>query len=222
MSEAKKLYNELIQKDIDTLEKSKSNKPEKHNILDILDNVSTTFTGAYLHFKNVPKETIFERSVAEKIKSRKGRLNEIERKEQTINSKLFKEYFTDYQSPSNMYKKLSETENAEKNQTKVDFIKKILSKLQKTIDYVLKDNTFKIEENENVIDIVKCILEFNDKIQSGQGINILTPNQMLSRLSISLAQLKAGNNSEKLRNEINSYCILCTDQKNLQNKFIKV
>ena len=104
MSEAKKLYNELIQKDIDTLEKSKSNKPEKHNILDILDNVSTTFTGAYLHFKNVPKETIFERSVAEKIKSRKGRLNEIERKEQTINSKLFKEYFTDYQNPSNMYK----------------------------------------------------------------------------------------------------------------------
>ena len=38
-SEAAKLYNELIQKDIDTLEKSKSNKPEKHNILIILNNV---------------------------------------------------------------------------------------------------------------------------------------------------------------------------------------
>ena len=37
--EAKKLYNELIQKDIDTMEKSKSNKPEKFNILNILDNV---------------------------------------------------------------------------------------------------------------------------------------------------------------------------------------
>ena len=36
----------------------------------------------------------------------------------------------------------------------------------------------------------------------GQGVKILTPQQMLSRLTISLAQLKAGNNSEKLKNEI--------------------
>ena len=35
-----------------------------------------------------------------------------------------------------------------------------------------------------------------------QGLRILTPEQMLSRLPISLAQLKAGNNSEKLKNEI--------------------
>ena len=52
-----------------------------------------------------------------------------------------------------MYKKSSETENAEINQTKVDFIKKILSKLQKNIDYVPKNNTFKIEENRKIIDI---------------------------------------------------------------------
>ena len=38
--------------------------------------------------------------------------------------------------------------------------------------------------------------------QRGQGLKILTPNQMLSRLPISLAQLKAGNNSEKLKTEI--------------------
>ena len=36
----------------------------------------------------------------------------------------------------------------------------------------------------------------------GKGIKILTPNQMLSRLPISLAQLQAGNNSGKLKNEI--------------------
>ena len=34
------------------------------------------------------------------------------------------------------------------------------------------------------------------------GLKILTPNQMLSRLSITLAKFKAGNNSEKLKNEI--------------------
>ena len=38
--------------------------------------------------------------------------------------------------------------------------------------------------------------------QEGQGLKILTPNQMFSRLPISLAQLKTGNNSEKLKYEI--------------------
>ena len=33
-------------------------------------------------------------------------------------------------------------------------------------------------------------------LQKGQGLKILTPSQMLSRLPISLAQLKAGNNTE--------------------------
>ena len=46
----------------------------------------------------------------------------MKRKEQNINNGLFKEYFTNYQSPSNMYEKLIETENAEINKTKVDFI----------------------------------------------------------------------------------------------------
>ena len=36
----------------------------------------------------------------------------------------------------------------------------------------------------------------------GQGLKVLTPQQILSRLPISLTQLKAGNNSEKLKNEI--------------------
>ena len=38
--------------------------------------------------------------------------------------------------------------------------------------------------------------------QQGKGLRILSPKQILSRLPISLAQLKAGNNSKKLKNEI--------------------
>ena len=49
--------------------------------------------------------------------------------------------------------------------------------------------------------IVEKILEFNRQQQESR-LKILTPNQMLSRLPIYLAQLKAGNNSEKLKNEI--------------------
>ena len=124
--EAKKLYNELIQKDTDTLERGKSNRFEKYNILNILSNVGSIFTGAYLHYKNVPKETMFERSIADRTKLRRGRLDEIRRKEQNINNELFKEYFTDSQSPSNMYKKLSETEGGV-NEVRADSIKKVLS-----------------------------------------------------------------------------------------------
>ena len=38
--------------------------------------------------------------------------------------------------------------------------------------------------------------------QQGKGLKILTPDQMLSRLTIALAHLKAGNNSQKLKNEV--------------------
>ena len=38
--------------------------------------------------------------------------------------------------------------------------------------------------------------------EEGTGLKILTPNQMLKRLPIALAKIKAGNNSESLLNEI--------------------
>ena len=48
-----------------------------------------------------------------------------------------------------------------------------------------KNRRFKIEESEKIIDIVERILELNNE------------NQMPSRLQITLAQLKTGNNSQK-------------------------
>ena len=88
------------------------------------------------------------------------------------------------------------------NEVRVDSIKKVLSKLQRIIDYTPKDDAAKIEKNEKIIEIVERILYFNQLNQAGKGLKILTPNQMLSRLPISLAQLKSGNNSEKLKNEM--------------------
>ena len=41
----------------------------------------------------------------------------------------------------------------------------------------------------------------NEKTGTGTGLKILTPKQMLQRLPIALAQVKAGNNSEDLLNE---------------------
>ena len=46
------------------------------------------------------------------------------------------------------------------------------------------------------------------KAVKGEGLKILTPKQMLQRLPIALAQVKAGNNSENLLNEIRQ--IVCS------------
>ena len=51
-----------------------------------------------------------------------------------------------------------------------------------------------------MLENVQLIRYFNQQNQSEKGLKLLTPNQMLSRLPISLAQLKPGNNSEKLKN----------------------
>ena len=56
--------------------------------------------------------------------------------------------------------------------------------------------------------------------QQGQGLKILTPKQMITRLPILLAQLKAGNNSQKLKNEIRQIVYSLYRSKNLSKKVI--
>ena len=53
------------------------------------------------------------------------------------------------------------------------------------------------------------------KATKGTGLKILTPKQMLQRLPIALAQVKAGNNSEKKSGKL---FILCTNQNKSQKK----
>ena len=119
-----------------------------------------------------------------------------------------------------MCKKLSQTKGA-KNEVRVDSIKKVLSKSQRIIDYAPKDDVFKIEENEKIIDIVERILYFNQLNQSGQGLRILTPSQMLGRLLISLAQSNAENNSEKRKNEIKQILYFLHRSKKLTKNIYK-
>ena len=66
-------------------------------------------------------------------------------------------------------------------------LSKVLSKLKRIIEYAPKNDAFTTEENDKIIDVAKMFLQFNNKIQSPQGLKILTPDQMLSRLPISLA-----------------------------------
>ena len=98
-----------------------------------------------------------------------------------------------------MLKSVYKTNDKKKNSTLVNILKSGLSDLKNEI---MGEEEKEIEKPSEIIDIVEKILEFNKQNQQGQGLKILTPDQMLSRLPITLAQLKAGNNSQKLKNEI--------------------
>ena len=107
-------------KDIDALKREKSNIVKKYNISKILENIGAIFTGAYLHYGEMSKETIFERNIADRVKSRKQRLDIINKNKENRNNLLFNEYF-DYSHPDTMIKRLKDA-NDEKNQNMVESI----------------------------------------------------------------------------------------------------
>ena len=84
--------------------------------------------------------------------------------------------------------------------TQVSLINSGLRDLKEEIKNMSEEEKI-IEGTNKIVDIAENILEFNRE-QKGRGLKIPTPNQIFSRLPIFLAQLKAGNNSEKLKNEI--------------------
>ena len=72
----------------------------------------------------------------------------------------------------------------------------------------MSDDEVKDKKLDLLADLVERILDATKQIneestdQKGQRLKILTPQQMTTRLPILLSQLKAGNNSEKLKSEI--------------------
>ena len=93
----------------------------------------------------------------------------------------------------------------------VNVINSGLKDLEKQIIEMTEEEK-NIEKPNEILKIVKDILNFNKQNQEGKGLKILTPNQMLSRLPITLAQLKAGDNLEKLKDEIRQllYSLYCS------------
>ena len=92
------------------------------------------------------------------------------------------------------------TRNTERNNIQVALIRSAFIDSKNKINSISENET-RFEQPNEIVNIVEEILEFNRQ-QSGQGLKILTPDQMLNRLPNSLAQLKVINNSKKLKNEI--------------------
>ena len=114
----------------------------------------------------------------------------------------------------------------EETDINVDLLNKYF-KFQKPSDMlVLLNKTNDTKKNNKLINLINSGLKdvkdkFNEQNQQGQGIKILTPNQMLNRLPIALAQLQAGNNSNKLKNEIRQLLYSLYRSKNMTKQVYK-
>ena len=101
-----------------------------------------------------------------------------------------------------------------KNNELVNAINSGLKDLKEEIKK-MSESEIEIEDPESIVKTVEEILKFNKYNQEEKGLKILLPSQMLSRLPITLAQLKAGNNSEKLKNEIRQLLYSLYRSKNM-------
>ena len=132
---------------------------------------------------------------------------------------IFKKLFK-YDNPYELWNALMHADK-EKHDELLSNLKIKETVLNKQINIKIGVECRKLENLANIVgDILDSIRESKDvhfleitdleseesaaqgRNQPGWGLKILTPNQMLSRLPISLAELKAGNNSQKLKSEI--------------------
>ena len=67
-------------------------------------------------------------------------------------------------------------------------------------------------------DYSRIASEAKYKSKYGEGLKILTPKQMLQRLPIALAEVRAGNTSENLRNEIRQILYSLYQEKEINKK----
>ena len=109
--------------------------------------------------------------------------------------------------------------NPEENKIQVNLINSGSRDLKEENENMNKQEK-EIENPYRIVNIVETIPEFNRQ-QQEKGLKILTPKQMLSRLPISLAQLKAANSSEKLKNEIRQILYVLYRSKKLTKQLYK-
>ena len=131
-----------------------------------------------------------------------------------INGHEFKEKY------NNIIDDVKKILNRSMNARKKDNMVKMLLLLRE----IFKPNDKKTDKQPDAIEMPE--LESKEsaaqrKNQDVKGLKILTPNQMLSRLPITLAQLKAGNSFEKLKNEIRQILYSLYRSKQLTKQIYK-
>ena len=138
-------------------------------------------------------------------------MNLIKSKENIMNNELVSKYFY-AQNLRMLLEQIKDSKNIPgKNKMLVSITESGLGDLKNEIKKMIEDE-IKTEKPNEIVDIVEKILEFNEQ-QEGKGLKILTPSQMLSRLPISLAQLKQEITQKNLKTKLGNYYILFTIRK---------
>ena len=128
-------------------------------------------------------------------------LSQIKEEQKNVDLSLFEEVFG-YKTPDKMLQTLHNLKRVDSHNQEAFPIENIIvtfeNKVKKMPEGVNKN------KRKEILKVVSKNLDFNlnEWNQRGVRLKILTPNQMLNILPNSLAQLKAGNNSEKLKNKI--------------------
>ena len=116
-------------------EMSETEKINADETLEIINKILDYNKNAQKNFHLVSKidkgksELKFQKSIAERVKSRRQRLDIINKKKENINNEFFKEYF-DYSNPDTMIKRLKDVSD-EKNKNMVESINKKLNKMKR-------------------------------------------------------------------------------------------
>ena len=99
------------------------------------------------------------------------------------------------------YESVKLKNKADDEQSRLEIQREMPSELGNKEELKFEKRRQKFDEQPDTTDMPDLESE-ESADQKWQRLKILTPNQMLSRLPISLCQLKAENNSKKLKNEI--------------------
>ena len=146
----------------------------------------------------------------------------------TNTNKEFDELFDKIDTKLNTLKNLVKIVS---NKTEKERINNVIKSVDFFLDQIAFDKNVSYSDSDNKQDSLDFKFSDSDNKQDyfhsessdtkGEGLKILTPNQMLSRLQITLAQLKAGNNSEKLKNEIRQLLYSLYRSKTLTKQLYK-
>ena len=144
-----------------------------------------------------------------------------------LESGLVKKYFKN-DSLTDMLEQLKHLIKNQSKKIKMSLIEADLEKLKKDMKN-MSENEIRNKRLNLLVNFIEEVLigdrmndmpdleteEYAAQRQQGQGLKILTPKQMITRLTILLAQLKAGNNSQKRKNEIRQIVSSLYRSKNL-------
>ena len=119
---------------------------------------------------------------------------------------------------SNLDNYVSALKNNEMHYIDINYLESILNNLDHATISSRSNNMDQLNNTKNlymILRIINIIKNDRNKEKQGKGLKTITPKQMLSCLPILLAQIRAGNNSAKLKNEITQLLYLLYRSKKI-------